>query len=651
MILDDKKIFSLKIFVLILLIFIPFSLSDYSDSIVPDKITSDLAFYEVNTCKISLYEFLIYNSNVIYQDHYKIRFNNYSSIGCFGQITGIDQIGYTFYISIGTNTIVNFFLQSFIWILIISLFPSKKDFTKPKVLDYVVLSFVSLLLCFLIYAEKRYYDNFIFFELSLQQRISYMYLFLYFFAIGYISKVVIESRSNNLINYLPFTYLFISVFSGLNFYFLFIFLSYFGISKLIFHKYMRNKFYLINLLVFFWSYKAVGLNFYLKPDKIRGLSHADYNFLSVLIWSYLIIFTIIGAYFFLVEKFKNLDMSVLSNNFIYSGALLVFLGYLGASMPFMNFANYYFFGQTKFGTDNSNMFSVSFWGESEAWRGFFPSAETIGEFYALTILLIILFTKKYNTASLIGLTLSLIGLYAANNKAAVVALIFCLLLKLNNSYKNLNFKLKILFFSIPFFFLIYFIRIENFTYSLEFLINKMVGMGISYSSLGETSSSLLYLSEMDENNFFIRGLFSIFSIVAFFINRSELWGLFFARYNPGIDSFLFGTGPFVLSNHYSDMNISSIRISTGTELGFLLPHSSLLLLLLFFGFLGLLVFIFFTALTLNKSKKINYNFYILNIFIFLNLIKSDSLLYLPALLTYAVIFLYPLASKRVKTFS
>ena len=95
-------------------------------------------------------------------------------------------------------------------------------------------------------------------------------------------------------------------------------------------------------------------------------------------------------------------------------------------MPFINFVNYYFFGQTKYGTDNSNLFSVNFWGESEAWRGFFPSAETIGEFYALTILLIFLFTKRHNLFSFFGVAISLVGLYAANNKAALVALLFCL---------------------------------------------------------------------------------------------------------------------------------------------------------------------------------------------------------------------------------
>ena len=60
---------SLKILVLLMLIIIPFSLSDYSDNVVPEKITSDLKFYEINTCSISLNEFILHNPNVIYQDH------------------------------------------------------------------------------------------------------------------------------------------------------------------------------------------------------------------------------------------------------------------------------------------------------------------------------------------------------------------------------------------------------------------------------------------------------------------------------------------------------------------------------------------------------------------------------------------------------
>ena len=44
----------------------------------------------------------------------------------------------------------------------------------------MLLSFVSLLLCLLVYSEKRYYDNYIFFELDLQSKLR-MYIYLYIF--------------------------------------------------------------------------------------------------------------------------------------------------------------------------------------------------------------------------------------------------------------------------------------------------------------------------------------------------------------------------------------------------------------------------------------------------------------------------------------
>ena len=133
------------LFILILIIF-PFSISNYSDNITPEKITSDLRFYEINTCSISLTEFLIHNPNVIYQDHYKINFNNYSSIRCFGKITGIDQIGYEFNISIGTNTVVNLFLQSTIWLLLISTIKatSKNKIKLNSMIDILLITFLML---------------------------------------------------------------------------------------------------------------------------------------------------------------------------------------------------------------------------------------------------------------------------------------------------------------------------------------------------------------------------------------------------------------------------------------------------------------------------------------------------------------------------
>ena len=65
-------------------------------------------------------------------------------------------------------------------------------------------------------------------------------------------------------------------------------------------------------------------------------------------------------------------------------------------MPLARFYNFYYFGQTKFGTDNQYLFAKSNWGEIVAWRGFYPSAETIGEFFALSILIFLISKIKDN---------------------------------------------------------------------------------------------------------------------------------------------------------------------------------------------------------------------------------------------------------------
>ena len=94
----------LKVIFMLLLLVLPFiSIFGFYDNDV-DPISSDLRFYEINTCSIPLFQFLKSNLNVTYQDHYNLRANNYSSITCHGTLTGVDQIGYEFYISVGTNT-------------------------------------------------------------------------------------------------------------------------------------------------------------------------------------------------------------------------------------------------------------------------------------------------------------------------------------------------------------------------------------------------------------------------------------------------------------------------------------------------------------------------------------------------------------------
>ena len=637
----------LKIILFLLIILLPFSISDYRDNVTPEKISSDLRFYEINTCSISLGEFLVHNPNVIYQDHYKIRYNNYSSLRCFGQITGIDQINHTFYISIGTNTFINIFLQSLFWLFLFTLIPINK-FRNLKFSNYISIFITTVLICLLIYSERRFYNN-AFFELEFIYQRSFLHIFIYIFTIIFFSFHIINSRSGELINFLPFAYIFIGVFSGMNIYFLSLFLCVIGINKTIKDRNIRKKFNTINLLILFWSYNATGLFYYLKPDKIRGLSHGDYNFLSVLIWSYFSIFCLIGIYYFIVERKEYLDLRILAKNFLYSGVTILSIGYLSSSMPFINFMSYYYFGQTKYGTDNQNLFSVDIWGTTEAWRGLFPSAETVGEFFALGLLTVFLFRKnKLNKLEYLLIPVLFLGLLLSNNKAAFVLMAFCIVLKLNFE-KSFKIQTKIVIYIPILFLLLYFIRIENLFYDLDFSAYKFIGMGQSYSLESNISSSIQYLSDLSNKNFIIRFLVLAFGLVAFLINRSELWGIFFARYNPTISEFFIGSGPFILSSHYGEIDIFNKRVFTGTELGFLLPHSSLLLVQLFFGFLGVIILCLYIVISLRKIKNVNYDLFLIGLFISINLIKSDSLLYLPSLLLYGMFFVLIIDKVRTKS--
>lgn len=641
-----KKQTSSKLLLILLVLLIPFSISDYSDNVEPEKITSDLRFYEINTCSISLNEFLVENPNVIYQDHYKIRFNNYSSIRCFGQITGIDQIGYTFYISIGTNTLINLFLQSVFWILLLSFFPKKKDyeFNYKQIISSAVVAFM---VCILIYSEFRYYQKTIF-EMDLSLYDAYKYLFVFLFLITYVSSTLIDSRTDAMLNYFPFLYLFIGVFSGTNIYFWLLPFTVLGLKYIMSASKLFRFMNIIHIIIFFWSFQARGENYYLEPDKIRGLSLTSYNFLTTFIWSYLIFSCICGIYKYLKSSLPYLDYIKLTKNFLLTGFFILSLGYIGSSMPYINFMNYYYFGQNKYGTDNQNLFQNNAWGESIAWRGFYPSAETVGEFFAFSILLFIIIKINskvdWSYDFLLLVPVAAFGLFLSNNKAATFLLMLTILFTISKTYEVVAYKKYALYIGVLLL-LIYFIRFENLLFSFEFTRDKILEMANLYGYDYGRSSGYLKMTSIKNDGQITYFIISIFSVFSFLINRSELWGLFVSRYNPSSHEFLFGTGPYSLANHYSEINVSPIRVNTDSQLGFLLPHSSLLLLLIFIGILGIAILVIALFFKLKKMKKLNYEAYLLLFFTTLNLIKSDSILYFSSVFT--ILFLLNIDKKQI----
>jgi hypothetical protein len=179
-----------------------------------------------------------------------------------------------------------------------------------------------------------------------------------------------------------------------------------------------------------------------------------------------------------------------------------------------------------------------------------------------------------------------------------------------------------------------------FTY--DFLKESLTSDAIFYSLENNYSSSLDYILSL-ENKSLVAKIISLISVFAFFVNRSELWGIFIARYNPEIQEFLFGTGFFNFGQLYGDVSINPTY-------SFLLPHSSVLTLILFLGLVNVIAIIIILLKNIISGRvKFDNIFSFLSVFVLLNLLKSDSLLYFSAFANYLFIFLNTNKFKKSST--
>ena len=149
-------------------------------------------------------------------------------------------------------------------------------------------------------------------------------------------------------------------------------------------------------------------------------------------------------------------------------------------------------------------------------------------------------------------------------------------------------------------------------------------------NLVRASSSYLVLVNLFTTSFnlkLIPNIVALLSVVSLLINRSEMWGIFFAKYNPNIGEFLFGSGPLQISDY---LYKHKVRLDVPLEKlqALYLPHSSFFDILIFYGLIGLTLFILFMSkLLFSKNSKGLSSKYLL-IFLILNFLKSDSLLYI-----------------------
>ena len=654
----EKK--SFKILAIILLIFIPWGISNLNDGVSAKYIDSSvIGYYQINTCDISFIETFIKNAS---NENIKYEFDNYSSMRCFGKVNGLDKDGDIFKVGIGTNLLINFLIQSFIWIILISFITKdkKREFKNMTFTIFILL----VLFLFHLFGESRFYEisarNF-----DLSFGISNFYILsivLNFALIAYMVANLFQSRRNNLLVYLPFIFLISSTFNYMNYSLIVMVFSFFGIQNLIDTNYSKKYSILYLTLCSFWVSQQTNDFTFFDVDKLRGFSNSSLSTSSLLFWFISFYLLIHGAIYVFKSSGQYIDNVLLAKNFLIAGSLITVFGFISSISSVFNFFSFYYLGLNK--RAMSQLSSIS----GNTWRGLSPSAESIGEFFAFGIFLFLFLAVKkqikINALYFVLLLINMVGLLRANNVAAILSItvlfgLFVFIQKFEMKTKSIFILVFIVFFIIlAFFFSERDISISP-AVSYDAASKSLILEGLKYSDLfdGELdryknvsryfnedndlgtiflypgnkekiSTSLSFVSNIFTQNIdipYFPNPIAALSVFALSINRSEKWGIFLSKYDPSTVEFLLGSGPLQLSSYFNGHNKDNVE-------GLLLPHSSLLDVIIFFGLIGFIGFMFFIIRLLFKNLNIDNPFWFLLIFLTINLIKSDSILYVGSLI-------------------
>ena len=629
-----KSLFYIFILFLILL---PWFNTDIQNDYSISKVSQEnVSFYEINPCKISLVQFIGNNIDSIYQNHYYFRPNDKSSIQCFGRIAGVTvmqkELETQFIISVGTNSLINLLFQGLLWVFVFSLVPKNK---KPILTSYkyknLSIFLMSYLFAYSIYAESRFYENNLY-EFNFNDLRSYLLIFLSYFLISKNLIDIYEERSENLINFIPFVYLFTFIFSGFNFSLLAIIFLYLGLASF-FNGEGNSKFNLVFVFLSTWWLINSNGSFYFTVGKLRGFTNSVYEFNANLFWIIFIYILLMGIYKFYIENKKHFNLNFFVKNLSLSSFMILFFGLVSSNIPLFNFFSYYFFGLQRYGVSSNKPFAFDEFGVKISWRGIFPSSETVGEFYGLVLLILLFWIIKRSEIRLIdcvGIFSASLGLYFSDNRTAIVlvfliSLVYVYLLFFKEFINN-----KFLILLVLIIFAGSSIYLLSST-SYEFASSSIISQSSIFQYENIYSSYLRLLNSSQQDGSLFQSVFGLFSTIGFFLNRSEMWGLFFTRYNPTYAELLVGSGPLSFGQLYGEIVINNPE-------SFLLPHSSLLSLIVFIGIVPLIILLVLLAINLSKNKK-NYEFVLISIFIFINIIKNDSLNYLVVFLFYSFLFL------------
>tara|TARA_Y100000389_G_scaffold203451_1_gene251899 strand:+ start:2071 stop:3666 length:1596 start_codon:yes stop_codon:yes gene_type:complete len=480
--------------------------------------------------------------------------------------------------------------------------------------------------------------------------------FLSLYIVLLLLRDVITPRVSSILNFLPFIFLLQGTYNTLNMNFFLIVFSFFGLLSFFEGNIPKKSIALFSFFLLLWIYNLQENNLLFDVDKIKGFTGTSYNLYSIIFWAILFFLTLFGMFFILDSSKNSFDFKLFTKNALITGSLLIALGIFSAVNPINNYLSYFFLGLNK--KPSQSLDSVG----QNAWRGLSPSAEAVGEYFGFILLLVVLlifFQDYFPTKFEMFLILfNCYGLYKSNNFSSVLTLIGLSVLAF--VFKNIrNNKIRLIsIFSLIIILVSSYLVIFN-TSSYTQASNKLLQEALLVSEVdylegnnfGQTTVDLYQYGELLENvqtkekisstlYFFtkqfndstlknIPNFTSVLSVVSVPINRTEKWGIFISKYNPNLMQLLFGYGPSQLADYY-------LGFETKLNTGLVLPHSSLLTYLIFFGIFGTLLLASCVLINLNRVK--NYNLYLfLCLFFIVNLLKSDSLLYVSTFLMFIFI--------------
>ena len=308
----------------------------------------------------------------LYQDHFFLEQIINPQLVVLAKVTGIavqqNNLQTQFFISIGTNSLINLLLQGSVWLLLLGLV--KKSIQKVNLENYlhnIAILFTSYLLAFSIYAQQRFYDD-SFYLLDLNKNSSYILMFLIFTLLTKNLVEVYLERSNQLVNILPFVFLIAGIFSGYNIVLFSVIFLYSGICSLL-KRHFSGRFIVLYLSLSFWWLINSNGSFYFNPGKFRGFTNSVYEFNSNLFWIVFFLLLLLGIFRELKNNVQYFELSEFTKYFSYSSSIILLTGLISSNFPSLNFFSSYYLGLQRNVVELTNPFAFDEFGVKISWRG------------------------------------------------------------------------------------------------------------------------------------------------------------------------------------------------------------------------------------------------------------------------------------------